>query len=63
MNPEAQEPSCSTPYTRTMLVPQWRVEEVLRERLGELGVTVEYGSRLVGLEQDGEFAHASVPRT
>ncbi|WP_405910079.1 FAD-dependent monooxygenase [Streptomyces sp. NBC_00828] len=62
VNPEAQEPSCSTPYTRTMLVPQWRVEEVLRERLGELGVTVEYGSRLVGLEQDGEFAHATVKK-
>ncbi|MGY4769712.1 FAD-dependent monooxygenase [Kribbella sp. CWNU-51] len=56
VNPDAQEPSRSTPYTRTMLIPQWRVEEVLRERLGELGVTVEYGSRLVGLEQDGEFA-------
>ena len=60
VNPDAQEPSSSTPYTRTMLIPQWRVEEVLRERLGELGVIVEYGSQLVGLEQDGEFAHVTI---
>jgi hypothetical protein len=43
-----------------MLIPQWRVEEVLRERLGELGVTVAYTSRLVGLEQDGGAVHAVV---
>jgi 2-polyprenyl-6-methoxyphenol hydroxylase-like FAD-dependent oxidoreductase len=60
VNPDAQEPSSSTPYTRTMLIPQWRVEEVLRERLGELGVIVEYGAQLVGLEQDGEFAHVAI---
>jgi 2-polyprenyl-6-methoxyphenol hydroxylase-like FAD-dependent oxidoreductase len=60
VNPDAREPSSSTPYTRTMLIPQWRVEEVLRERLGELGVTVEYGSRIEGLDQDGELAHATI---
>ncbi|MFC6155656.1 FAD-dependent monooxygenase [Kribbella jiaozuonensis] len=60
VNPDAHEPSSSTPYTRTMLIPQWRVEEVLRERLEELGVAVEYESRLVGLEQDGELVHATV---
>jgi hypothetical protein len=36
------------------------VEEVLRERLSELGVKVEYGSELLGLEQDGESVHASL---
>lgn len=60
VNPDAQEPSSSTPYTRTMLIPQWRLEQILRERLGELGVVVEYGSRLVGLEQDGELVHVTV---
>jgi 2-polyprenyl-6-methoxyphenol hydroxylase-like FAD-dependent oxidoreductase len=40
------------------LIPQWRVEEILRERLGELGVTVEYGSELAGLKQDSDGVHA-----
>lgn len=49
--PGAPEPTPSTPYPRTVLLPQWRVEEILRERLADLGVTVEYGSELVGLTQ------------
>lgn len=60
VNPGAPEPSPSTPFTRTSLVPQWRVEEVLREGLGELGVTVEYGTRLVGLERDGDVVRATL---
>jgi 2-polyprenyl-6-methoxyphenol hydroxylase-like FAD-dependent oxidoreductase len=56
--PDAPEPTASTPYPRTALIPQWRVEEILRERLGELGVTVEYGSELAGLKQDTDGVHA-----
>jgi 2-polyprenyl-6-methoxyphenol hydroxylase-like FAD-dependent oxidoreductase len=58
--PDAPEPTASTPYPRTVLLPQWRVEEVLRERLGELGVTVEYGSELVGLTQGSAGVQASL---
>jgi 2-polyprenyl-6-methoxyphenol hydroxylase-like FAD-dependent oxidoreductase len=58
--PDAAEPTASTPYPRTLLIPQWRVEEILRERLGELGVRVEYGSELAGLEQDSDGVHASL---
>jgi 2-polyprenyl-6-methoxyphenol hydroxylase-like FAD-dependent oxidoreductase len=56
----APEPTPSTPYPRTVLLPQWRVEEILRERLAELGVTVEYGSELVGLTQHGSGVQASL---
>lgn len=58
--PGAPEPTASTPYPRTVLLPQWRVEEVLRERLGELGVMVEYGSELFGLKQEGDRVQASL---
>ncbi|MGW0296496.1 FAD-dependent monooxygenase [Streptomyces anthocyanicus] len=63
VNPDAPEPTAATPYPRTLLIPQWRVEEVLRERLSGLGVEVEYGSELVGLDQDGDAVHASVRTT
>lgn len=61
--PDAPEPTASTPYPRTVLIPQWRVEEILRERLGELGVRVEYGSELAGLKQDSDGVHASLQTT
>ncbi|MFF4366717.1 FAD-dependent monooxygenase [Streptomyces sp. NPDC001594] len=35
-----------------LLIGQWQVEEVLRERLAGLGVRVEYGARVSGLAQD-----------
>ncbi|MFE7753189.1 FAD-dependent monooxygenase [Streptomyces sp. NPDC057428] len=63
VNADSPEPTAATPYPRTLLIPQWRVEEALRERLSGLGVEVEYGSELVGLEQDGDAVHASVRTT
>lgn len=60
VNPDVGEPTASTPYPRTLLIPQWRVEETLRERLSGLGVDVEYGSKLLGLEQDGAGVHAAL---
>ncbi|MFF4578435.1 FAD-dependent monooxygenase [Streptomyces sp. NPDC001373] len=35
-----------------LLIGQWQVEEILRERLAGLGVRVEYGARVSGLAQD-----------
>ncbi|MET8296481.1 FAD-dependent monooxygenase [Streptomyces sp. NPDC005180] len=35
-----------------LLIGQWQVEEILRERLAGLGVRVEYGARVTGLTQD-----------
>ncbi|WP_371482832.1 FAD-dependent monooxygenase [Kitasatospora sp. NBC_00315] len=40
------------PYPGPLSLPQWRVEEILRERLAEHGVQVETGRELAGLEQD-----------
>ncbi|WP_331729467.1 FAD-dependent monooxygenase (plasmid) [Streptomyces sp. NBC_00028] len=52
--PGVPEPTPSTPYPRTVLLPQWRVEEILRERLADLGVTVEYGTELADLTQHSD---------
>ncbi|MCP3753656.1 FAD-dependent monooxygenase [Streptomyces sp. TBY4] len=43
-----------------LLIGQWQVEEVLRERLAELGVHVEYGSRLTGITQDSSGVRAEL---
>ena len=47
-------PDPTTPWARSLLLPQWRTEQVLRERLAEEGVDVAYGRRVDGLVQDGD---------
>ncbi|MGW3041079.1 FAD-dependent monooxygenase [Kitasatospora sp. NPDC001159] len=46
------EPSEAEPYTETLMVPQWRTQQVLYRRLRELGGEVDFGRELVGLTQD-----------
>ncbi|KUN18800.1 hypothetical protein AQJ23_39410 [Streptomyces antibioticus] len=58
--PGVPEPTPSTPYPRTVLLPQWRVEEILRQRLADLGVTVEYGAELTGLTQYDDGVQVSL---
>ncbi|MEU5125713.1 FAD-dependent monooxygenase [Streptomyces mobaraensis] len=48
------EPTPDAPYGQPLLLPQWRTQELLRERLGELGGRVEFGTRLTGLAQDAD---------
>lgn len=48
------QPTPDIPYNSMWLVPQWRTEEVLRNRLAELGRSVEWGVEAVGIEQDSE---------
>jgi 2-polyprenyl-6-methoxyphenol hydroxylase-like FAD-dependent oxidoreductase len=50
------------PYNATLVIPQWRVEEALREKLESLGVRVEFGTELTALTQDnvGVTAELSV---
>ncbi|MFJ6054014.1 FAD-dependent monooxygenase [Streptomyces sp. NPDC092307] len=43
-----------TPADAGLLIGQWQTEEALRDRLGALGVHVEYGAELVGITQDQE---------
>jgi 2-polyprenyl-6-methoxyphenol hydroxylase-like FAD-dependent oxidoreductase len=40
------------PFHSTLITPQWRVEETLRQKLEQLGVYVEFGVELTGLSQD-----------
>ncbi|MQS15576.1 FAD-dependent oxidoreductase [Streptomyces kaniharaensis] len=46
------EPSEAEPYTETLMLPQWRTQQVLYGRLRELGGEVAFGRELVGLDQD-----------
>jgi 2-polyprenyl-6-methoxyphenol hydroxylase-like FAD-dependent oxidoreductase len=50
------------PYTASLVIPQWRIEEALREKLESLGVRVEFGMELTALAQDstGVTAELSV---
>ncbi|MFD8410565.1 MULTISPECIES: FAD-dependent monooxygenase [unclassified Streptomyces] len=43
-----------------LLIGQWQVEQVLRDRLAECGVHVEYGARLVAVRQDGTGVDAEL---
>jgi 2-polyprenyl-6-methoxyphenol hydroxylase-like FAD-dependent oxidoreductase len=49
---EASEPNPGEPFTQALMVPQFLTEQVLRDRLAELGHQIEYGSELIGFEQD-----------
>jgi 2-polyprenyl-6-methoxyphenol hydroxylase-like FAD-dependent oxidoreductase len=44
----------TTPWRTSLLIPQWRTEQVLRERLAEEGVEVSYGTRIASLHQDDD---------
>ncbi|WP_121017706.1 FAD-dependent monooxygenase [Streptomyces sp. 3211.6] len=48
------EPEEGSPYHEPWMVPQWRTQEVLFTRLGELGGRVAFGRELVGITQDAE---------
>ncbi|MGO4460171.1 FAD-dependent monooxygenase [Streptomyces sp. M-16] len=43
-----------------LLIGQWQIEEALRDRLADLGVRVEYGSRLAGITQDAAGVRAEL---
>ncbi|PCG86933.1 monooxygenase [Streptomyces sp. WZ.A104] len=51
-------PTPDAPYDRGWLIAQWRLEEILRERLAGYGVQVELGREVVGLAQDSGSATA-----
>ncbi|GAB2984106.1 FAD-dependent oxidoreductase [Amycolatopsis acidiphila] len=46
------EPGPDSPYARTLLIPQWRVEQTLRDLLADCGVRVAWAARVTGLAQD-----------
>src|SRR5260221_7304131 len=50
------------PYPAVWLVPQWRTEKILRDRLERLGCRVEQGVEIVGVEQDQAGGRAQLRR-
>jgi 2-polyprenyl-6-methoxyphenol hydroxylase-like FAD-dependent oxidoreductase len=48
------------PYPNAWVLPQYRTEELLAERLAELGVEVELGAELTGFTQDADGVTATV---
>ncbi|GAA5032625.1 FAD-dependent monooxygenase [Microbacterium fluvii] len=48
------------PHANTLLAPQYATDASLRERLAQLGGTVEQGTRLVELAQDADGVTATV---
>lgn len=50
------------PYPNVWLVPQWRTEEVLRNRLAQLGRAVEFGVEAKDFEQDEHGVTVHVER-
>ncbi|MFF0589463.1 FAD-dependent oxidoreductase [Streptomyces sp. NPDC003781] len=62
---EPAEPSEDSPYNRSWMVPQWRTQEVLADRLAGLGGEVAFHHEVVGVTQDaaGVTAHLSSGRT
>ena len=50
------------PYSNVWLVPQWRTEKILRDRLERLGCRVEQGVEIVALEQDQAGASVQLLR-
>ncbi|PWI17634.1 pentachlorophenol monooxygenase [Streptomyces sp. Act143] len=50
-----------SPYAEPWMVPQWRTQEILRDRLTELGGRIVFGREVTGLTQDadGVTAHCA----
>ncbi|WP_431933524.1 FAD-dependent oxidoreductase [Nonomuraea jabiensis] len=57
---EHQEPTPAEPYRDGLMLPQFRTETILRERLAELGHSVRYGHELLGFDQDGSGVVARI---
>jgi 2-polyprenyl-6-methoxyphenol hydroxylase-like FAD-dependent oxidoreductase len=53
-------PTPAVPYPVGLLIPQWRVEQILRERLADLGVAVERGAELRGFSQHADGVTAQI---
>lgn len=55
---EGAPPSRAEPYATPLMLPQFRTEAVLRQRLSELGHAPEYGAELTGIDQDADEVNA-----
>ncbi|MFF5147999.1 FAD-dependent oxidoreductase [Streptomyces sp. NPDC013157] len=55
-----RQPSTDVPYPNTWLIPQYRTDRALHNRLAQLGHHVEFASELVELDQDTDLVSARV---
>ena len=55
-----RQPSPEVPYASVLIIPQWRVEELLRKRLAGWGAQVELATELLNLEQNAERVTATL---
>ena len=56
------EATVDVPYPRQAIAPQWRTQDILRRRLREWGVDVEFGHEVTDAHQDAEGVRVSVER-
>ncbi len=53
-------PTPDVPYPTGLLIPQWRVEQILRDRLADCGVAVELGTELRDFSQHTDGVTATI---
>jgi 2-polyprenyl-6-methoxyphenol hydroxylase-like FAD-dependent oxidoreductase len=53
-------PTPDIPYPVGLMIPQWRVEQILRQRLADFGVAVELDAELRGFSQCGDGVTATI---
>jgi 2-polyprenyl-6-methoxyphenol hydroxylase-like FAD-dependent oxidoreductase len=57
---EGRVPTPDIPYASPLIIPQWRVEQILGNRLAEYGGRVELATELIGFEQNGDGVTATL---
>ena len=61
VDPEAgRMPTPDIPYPTGLMIPQWGVEQILRERLADFDVTVELDAELRGFSQHADGVTATI---
>ncbi len=58
--PEALQNRPDIPYAASLITPEWRVEEAMRDRLAELGGEVEFDATLAEIDQTDGVVRAKV---
>jgi len=59
---EGRHPTPDVPYASSLMIPQWRVEETLRQNLEAAGKRVEFATELVRIEQDEDGVTATLQK-
>ncbi len=59
---EGHYPTPAVPYASSLMIPQWRTEETLRELLATSGKQLELATELIGLEQDENEVTATLQK-